>query len=820
MSTSLSAHHLCRAEARALQLQNHDSDFADWARGYGVIEHSALTQCRVYDMVDMLVTTGKAQSRQEVYAKLEAADRITSAAMWLVVHMTYAQRIQLDGTEYEKLDFKQNPEGHTGGALNMVPAYTGYMLANALSGETRSWLMGQGHCAAAIDAVNALLDNLTAVQAERYDLTDSGLSRMVSDFYSGEITADGKPASPLGSHVNATTGGGLIEGGYLGFAELLYPHMPLKTEKLVAFLSDGAFEEQRGSDWAPRWWRAEDTGLVAPIMIANGRRIDQRTSMAQSGGVDWFREHLRLNRFDPIDLDGRDPAAFAWVIFEIEARQEACATAIAQGDAHYPVPLNYGIAETIKGFGFPGAGTNRAHNLPLEGNPSSDEAARSAFNTAARRLWVSADDIKRSASLLNNHDLNKRAKERDHPILSRPPREVSHPKVDWSEGDDSSARSPMEAIDAYVSALYSGNPDIRVRIGNPDEMRSNRLNLTLDTLKHRVSVPEPGIAEAVDGSVITVLNEEAVVCAALANKGGLSLVASYEAFAVKMLGAIRQDLIFNRHLKEAGRKPSWLSLPVISTSHAWENGKNELSHQDTTLAEALLGEMSDTCRVMFPADWNSALAVIDEVYRTRGEIWNIVCPKRPVDKRISKDQARRLVEDGVIRLAGTGAEGLIITAIGAYQLEQTLKASARLTERGMAHSVNYMLEPGRFRHARDEMEEQILVSPARLEEHYPSVSPSRLFVVHTRPEPLIGCLRPLDTGPMHTAFMGFRNRGGTFDVNGMLFANKITWAHIVARAAALQGQAVEKYLTEAECTVVEGRAPPDRKFWSVPKGAS
>ena len=50
--------------------------------------------------------------------------------------------------------FCSQPEGHTGGALNMVPAFVGYLLANALTGTTRGWLMGQGHCVAAIEAVN------------------------------------------------------------------------------------------------------------------------------------------------------------------------------------------------------------------------------------------------------------------------------------------------------------------------------------------------------------------------------------------------------------------------------------------------------------------------------------------------------------------------------------------------------------------------------------------------------------------------------------------------------------------------------------------
>ena len=60
------------------------------------------------------------------------------------------------------------------------------------------------------------------------------------------------------------------------------------------------------------------------------------------------------------------------------------------------------------------------------------------------------------------------------------------------------------------------------------------------------------LAEAVDGAIITALNEEAVIGAALGNKGGINLAVSYEAFAVKMLGALRQEIIFARHQKEAG----------------------------------------------------------------------------------------------------------------------------------------------------------------------------------------------------------------------------------------------------------------------------
>ncbi|MCR3895754.1 xylulose 5-phosphate 3-epimerase, partial [Aeromonas caviae] len=93
------------------------------------------------------------------------------------------------------------------------PAYVGYLTANALSGLTRSWLMGQGHCVAGIDACNLLVGNMTPRHAERYNRTESGLTRFARDFYSYAIDAAGRPASPLGSHVGTNTAGGLSEGG-------------------------------------------------------------------------------------------------------------------------------------------------------------------------------------------------------------------------------------------------------------------------------------------------------------------------------------------------------------------------------------------------------------------------------------------------------------------------------------------------------------------------------------------------------------------------------------------------------------------------------
>src|SRR5690606_25472455 len=232
------------------------------------------------------------------------------------------------------------------------------------------------------------IGNVSPGQKGRYTATDEGLTQLVQDFYSYAITPEGLPGVPLGSHVNVHTAGGVLEGGYLGFAEVQYVHMPLPGESLAVFLSDGAFEEQRGGDWAPRWWRPSDSGYVMPVMILNGRRIDQRTNIVQEGGADWLMRHLELNGFDPVEIDGHDPAAYAWSLLEMEDVQATYKRQHEQGVLNYLSSLPHVIACCIKVLGVPGACTYHAHDLPQDQNPAETEQAGEDYNRDAARLYV------------------------------------------------------------------------------------------------------------------------------------------------------------------------------------------------------------------------------------------------------------------------------------------------------------------------------------------------------------------------------------------------------------------------------------------------
>jgi phosphoketolase len=275
-----------------------------------------------------------------------------------------------------------------------------------------------------------------------------------------------------------------------------------------------------------------------------------------------------------------------------------------------------------------------------------------------------------------------------------------------------------------------------------------------------------------------------------------------------MLGAVRQEIIFARGKKERGYRQGWLGIPIVVTSHTWENGKNELSHQDTTFCEALLGEMSDTSRVLFPADANTAVAALRYVYRQRGEIACLVVAKREVPNVFAAGAADAIVATGAGHVSGfDGAAQIQLVAIGAYQLQQCIWAAARFAKSGIRVLVTCVVEPGRFRMARDRIEADFVASDTDLAAFFPIDLP-RVIVSHTRAEPITGVLRRIYHGPKSTRFLGFKNRGGTLDTAGLLFANGTTWAHIVHQGCEAMAIDIAPHLSVEELKAVAFEGDP------------
>jgi phosphoketolase len=229
--------------------------------------------------------------------------------------------------------------------------------------------------------------------------------------------------------------------------------------------------------------------------------------------------------------------------------------------------------------------------------------------------------------------------------------------------------------------------------------------------------------------------------------------------------------------------------------------------------------MSDTARVLFPIDANSAVAALRGVYAGRGEVACLVVPKRIGPCLVDAAAAEALWARGAAVIYGDPAAAeMQIVAVGAYQAREAIAAAVRLEQASRRTCVVALLEPGRFRAPRDEIEARHTASPEDLEAFFPERLP-RLVLTHTRPEPMLGLLRRLDSGPRRTRALGYISRGGTLDTPGMLFANRCTWAHAAGACADRHGADAADVLTPWEMAAVRGEAHPRILQISPPEGS-
>jgi hypothetical protein len=247
-----------------------------WARGYELVRHHFDTQERVFRMAEQLAARHISGNGFPVFEVLAAADQLASSAMALILQETCTQANPSTGGS--GVTSAKGVPIHATSALNMVPAYVGYLSINALTGRTRPWVM-EGE--AAVDAV----DRLRAAVADAH----------------------------------------LPSGDFLGVADPASQGSPASRPPLVAFLSDGAFAARKLSALTERWRRGGGKA-VTPILLNDGSWI-RRFVSSQSARIEQFVTSLRHDGFDPIVVDGRDPAAITWAIFEIECRLAAAADA-------------------------------------------------------------------------------------------------------------------------------------------------------------------------------------------------------------------------------------------------------------------------------------------------------------------------------------------------------------------------------------------------------------------------------------------------------------------------------------------------------------
>lgn len=703
-------------------------------------------------------------------------------AKWLVINMAYARKVHLDGRPLTGADLKNTPAAYPSTALRYVPLYVGYLLANALSGKTRAWLMSCEDGSVAVEAVNILLGNVQDPQLLPCSLNDEGLSRLCRDYLSDDVASPGVVDALHGREPGSGSATAAAHQGHPGATALQFVHMPLPGQELVVFLDQQDLGTQPGIDWGAYWWRGEDSGLVMPL-LQTGKDFQTVTSLLTEQG------------FNPVLVDGDDPIAIARVIIELGDNLQEQHRRVITGDIDYPVRMPIAIAHYVP-----------ESDLSSTANPAGKEKLLGRVNELLRTFYVPQALLESAATELNCHSRQQRAAAKDHWLCQL---QVSQPELPYfAPLEKFDRRTPIEILDDWLCYLAEQNPFHRFRIVHTGHCTPRLMPKTLSMLNLRTSSDEPDRGGSRNGAVIVAANEESALAAALANKQGINLVLAQEAAGISLYNSLRREAIVAREPGACACQKNWIAVPVLITSHVWDSSRKGLSHQSPAITEAWLEEMSDVAPVYFPIDAETAVAVTEFTYSQRARVALVVLPGSAVPLVTNTEQAMLAAARGICVISQDDAAEFQLIAIGAYQLAQAEKAATRLRECGHRCAVIAILEPGRFRVARDQRESDYIYDNDTLTYLIPDAR-VRILVTHVHGDIAAGLLRRLAAGTEQFHVMGYCNQGGTLDVFGLLYVNQQTWAHVLQQCVQASGLDLSVLLSAAELQALKGLGNPD-----------
>lgn len=509
---------------------------------------------------DLARRTNRLVPDASVAAVADALDYLCLAQLYLRDNLLLARPLA-------PADVKTRPAGHWGVCppVNRMLAALGPFQAAVPDGYELHVLHGAGHAGPSALA-HAYLTGRLGRAHPGLSQDAAGLRELVVGF----------PRADIGGEITPMIPGHLHTGGQLGPALAIGQGTVLDAPHRLSVILIGDGECESGTT-AASWLAARalhgtgDHGTVLPVILLNGMRMGGPSLLSTLSRSELTSYFTGLGH-RPVYSDGRD------IIQLRQAMAEALSTSQPLG---IPGRSSVLVLTLNKGHGAPAhlTSTPAVHKTPLR-DPASVPAE---FDALAD--WL--------ASYQPNQLLTADGRPRPHLLpalpLPRPePDGLPAPRgcvsASAQVADDAAGRPFAQVIPEVLRARAEQGP---FRVFSPDELTSNRLDLTD---KHGRPVPW----------AVEVLSEE--LCHAWAQgyteTGRHALVATYEAFAPITLSLIQQQLKHRAVRRHAGLAPL-PSLVYLLTSLGWHN---TLTHQNPSLASALLAGCDPTLHVLTPAD--------------------------------------------------------------------------------------------------------------------------------------------------------------------------------------------------------------------------
>ncbi|MCD5382417.1 MAG: phosphoketolase family protein [Candidatus Pacebacteria bacterium] len=623
-------------------------------------------------------------STEKLQKYIQAADYLSAVQIYLQDNALISKPITRDHIKPRLL-------GHWGTCPGINFLYAHCNRAIIEHDLDMAFVLGPGHGFPAIQA-NLFLEGTLSKYYDEVPRNEEGIEYMARQF-----------SWPYGfpSHSNPTAPGVILEGGELGYALSTAYGAILDNPELImtCMVGDGEFETAptAGAWHLNKLIDPATNGAVLPVLHVNGYKISGPTVPARMSDeelINLFRgygyEPHIVDAYTEADVHVRMQEVMDTCVHNIRFTQH-CAR---EGTLHEPPRWPMIVLRTPKGW----HSIQHLHGERIEDNHLSHQVIAANARTddeefEALKQWLASynfpslfDGARFDADIESLVPRPERCMgDNKHTMGGAPaykplklPALAEHAQdVTVCGGEYSS----MAQIGDYMRDVVTLNATERnFRLMSPDETYSNKLDAVFDVTKRAFVWPHRDWDKdmAWDGRVLEMLSEHNLqgLMQGYVLTGRHAVFASYEAFVqivASMADQYAKYLAIAREVSWRGDVPS---VNYILTSSGWRQEHNGFSHQNPGFIDDMLQRQGCFTNVYFPADANTALAVMEQSLASKNEMNIIVCGKRPMPCWRSLEEAKTDLAEGLTiwDFASDEDPHMVFSAVGDYLTNETLAA--------------------------------------------------------------------------------------------------------------------------------------------------
>lgn len=590
--------------------------------------------------------------------EIDIIDAYFRAANYLSACCLYLKDNPLLERPLKESDLKEKLVGHWGTVPGQNFIYTHLNRIIKKDNLNMIYISGPGHGGNFLLA-QSFLEGTFSEYYPDYPKNKEGMQKIFKEFSYPYGT---------GSHATPEMPGSMHEGGELGYSLIHAFGAVLDNPSLIAACCIGDGEAETGTlatSWQiHKFLNSKKDGVVLPILHLNGYKISNPTIYSRMSDKELICYFTSLG-YHPYIVSGSDTLAMHKLMMTSLDKIVIDINNIKNSSDNEKIYYPMIILRSKKGWTGPDIvngkqieGTFRAHQIPV------DKTVPNYLEIIEK--WLCSY---RPEELFNPDGTLKSYLEEYHPYgnarMSKNPvtngysdKKFILPAVDKYLLDNNklgqNQTQDMLELSKYIRDVFELNKD-NFRLFSPDEAMSNRLYHLFDSQKRtweeEISPYDENLSK--DGRIIdSYLSEN--VCEGLLEgytlTGRVGTFVSYEAFIRVVDSMVTQYVKWLKMASEISWRGNLPGLNLILTSNVWQQDHNGYTHQDPGFIGHLADKKRGFANIYLPIDANSLILTYDKCLKSENVVNAIIASKHPTRQWLTKEEAKKLVDDGFLEL--------------------------------------------------------------------------------------------------------------------------------------------------------------------------